>query len=95
MRPSYSTLVISKVNGANKRNRGAKTAMVVALQSPELVDNIVSVDNAPVDAAMQSSFGKYIQAMRRIEEAGVTKNSEADKILSEYEEVRCMSPIEE
>lgn len=86
---------MTKVNKADKRNRGAKTAMVVALQSPELVDNIVSVDNAPVDAAMQSSFGKYIQGMRKIEEAGVTKNSEADKILSEYEEVSYISPIED
>ncbi|CAG8959368.1 hypothetical protein HYFRA_00001266 [Hymenoscyphus fraxineus] len=65
---------------------GAKTAMALALQSPDLISDIVSVDNAPIDAALLSSFGKYIQGMRRIEEAGVTKQSEADAILKEYEE---------
>lgn len=64
---------------------GAKTAMALALHSPEMVEDIVSVDNAPIDAALLSNFGKYIQAMRRIEEAGVVKQTEADKILQEYE----------
>lgn len=68
------------------RNRGAKVAMVVALQNQALVDNIVSVDNVPVDAGLLSGFGKYVQGMRRIEEANITKQSEADKILAEYEE---------
>jgi pimeloyl-ACP methyl ester carboxylesterase len=66
---------------------GAKTAMTLALQSPDLIDNIVSVDNAPIDAALLSSFGKYVQGMKRIEEAGVTKQAEADAILKDYEEV--------
>ncbi|EHL01687.1 putative Abhydrolase domain-containing protein C22H12.03 [Glarea lozoyensis 74030] len=65
---------------------GAKTAMTLALQSPDLIDNIVSVDNAPIDAALLSSFGKYVQGMKRIEEAGVTKQAEADAILKDYEE---------
>ncbi|KAI1500912.1 Alpha/Beta hydrolase protein [Biscogniauxia marginata] len=64
---------------------GAKTAMTLALSRPELVRDIVSVDNAPVDATLSTSFAKYIQGMRRIEEAGVTRQSEADKILEEYE----------
>lgn len=61
--------------------------MTLALTAPEKIHSIVSVDNAPIDAALLSNFGKYIQGMRRIEEAGVTKQSDADKILSEYEEV--------
>ncbi|TVY49521.1 Abhydrolase domain-containing protein [Lachnellula occidentalis] len=65
---------------------GAKTAMTVALKAPDIIDNIVSVDNAPLDAALLSNFGKYIQGMRKIEEAGVTRQSEADKILQDYEE---------
>jgi len=65
---------------------GAKTAMTLALRTPEKIHDIVSVDNAPVDAALLSKFGKYIQAMRKIEEAHVTRQSEADKILQEYEE---------
>jgi len=66
---------------------GAKTAMAVALRQPPLIDRLVSIDNAPVDAALKSDFGTYVTAMRRIEEAGVTKQSEADSILREYEDV--------
>lgn len=59
----------------------------MALRSPELIADVVSVDNAPVDAVLQSDFAKYIRGMKKIEEAEVTKQSEADKILQEYEEV--------
>ncbi|KAH8794845.1 prolyl oligopeptidase-like protein [Hyaloscypha finlandica] len=65
---------------------GAKTAMTLALRSPEIINDIVSVDNAPLDAALLSNFGKYIQGMKKIEEAGVTRQAEADKILVDYEE---------
>ncbi|KAL1876327.1 hypothetical protein VTK73DRAFT_9570 [Phialemonium thermophilum] len=64
---------------------GAKTAMTLALRSPDMVDNIIAVDNAPVDAALGTDFARYIQGMKRIEQAGVTRQSEADKILAEYE----------
>ncbi|KAH6658388.1 prolyl oligopeptidase-like protein [Truncatella angustata] len=64
---------------------GAKVAMVLALSQPDLIRDIVPVDNAPLDAALGSDFGKYVQAMKRIEEAGCTKQSEADRILAEYE----------
>ncbi|KAH8664339.1 Alpha/Beta hydrolase protein [Xylariales sp. PMI_506] len=64
---------------------GAKTAMVLALAEPALVRDVVSVDNAPLDAQLGRSFGRYVQGMRRIEEARLTKQSEADKILQEYE----------
>jgi pimeloyl-ACP methyl ester carboxylesterase len=66
---------------------GAKTAMTLALQSPELVHDIISVDNAPIDAALLSGFGKYVQGMKKIEEAGVTRQAEADAILKDFEEV--------
>lgn len=56
-----------------------------------MIDNIISVDNAPLDAALLSNFGKYIQGMKRIEAAGVTKQTEADKILQDYEEVSLTS----
>ncbi|KAI0123504.1 prolyl oligopeptidase-like protein [Xylariales sp. AK1849] len=65
---------------------GAKTALALALSEPDLVCDVVSVDNAPLDATLGSDFGKYIQGMRRIEDAGVTKQSEADAILAEYED---------
>ena len=65
--------------------RGAKTAMTLALLSPELIHDIVAVDNAPMDAALLSDFGKYIQGMRRVEESQVNRLAEADRILQDYE----------
>ncbi|KAL1842510.1 hypothetical protein VTJ49DRAFT_5116 [Mycothermus thermophilus] len=64
---------------------GAKTAMALALQHPELVSNIVSVDNAPVDVRLASDFARYIQGMQKIDEAGVTRQADADKLLEPYE----------
>lgn len=64
---------------------GAKTAMAVALRQPTLVDRLIVVDNAPIEATLESRFGTYVQAMRRIEEAQVHKQSDADRILTEYE----------
>lgn len=66
---------------------GAKTAMTLALKRPDMITDIVAVDNAPIDAALLSNFGKYIQGMKKIEEAGITKQSDADMILKDYEEV--------
>jgi pimeloyl-ACP methyl ester carboxylesterase len=60
--------------------------MTLALRSPELVHDIIAVDNAPVDAALESDFARYIQGMKKIEEAGVTRQAEADEILKDYEE---------
>lgn len=66
-------------------DRGAKTAMTLALRSPDLIRDIVAVDNAPVDAVLGSDFAKYVRGMKKIDEAGVTRQSEADKILADYE----------
>lgn len=60
--------------------------MTLALRSPDLIHDFISVDNAPLDVALQSSFAQYVQGMKKIEEAGVTKATEAHSILSEYEE---------
>jgi pimeloyl-ACP methyl ester carboxylesterase len=62
--------------------------MTVALQSSDLVSALIPVDNAPVNAPLKSDFGKYVRGMQEIEAQGVTKQSDADKILKEYEEVR-------
>jgi len=69
--------------------------MTLALRKPELIDDIISVDNAPIDAALLGNFGKYIQAMKRIEDAGVTRQAEADEILKEYEDVRLFKEFEQ
>ena len=55
--------------------------MTLALRSPELVANIVSVDNAPADKVLGRGFAEYVRGMKRIQEANVTRQAEADKIL--------------
>lgn len=67
--------------------------MVLALAEPDMIRDIVSVDNAPVDAVLATSFAKYVQGMKKIDEADVTRSSEADKILAEYEKVRRPFPL--
>lgn len=68
--------------------RGAKTAMALALRSPSMIKDIVSVDNAPIDAILSTDFAKYVRGMKKVEEANVTSQKEADQIFSEFEEVR-------
>lgn len=61
--------------------------MTVALRSPSIVSSLIPVDNAPVNAPLKSDFSKYVQGMQKIESANVTKQSDADAILQDYEEV--------
>lgn len=62
--------------------------MTVALRSPDLVSAMVAVDNSPVRGALGNPFEKYVQGMKEIASSKVTKQSEADRILRDYEEVR-------
>ncbi|KAJ6264753.1 hypothetical protein Dda_0904 [Drechslerella dactyloides] len=64
---------------------GAKVAMSVALRSPTLIQDIVAVDNAPISAQLGGQFGRYVQAMNRIESTPIASTKEADGILAEYE----------
>lgn len=61
--------------------------MAVALSSPNLISDIVAVDNAPVDATLSRDFTEYVRAMKKIEDAQTTRQADADKILQEVEEV--------
>lgn len=66
---------------------GAKTAMTMALRRRVPISNLIPVDNAPVDAALKSDFGKYVQGMRKIADTpNIKRQSDADKILAEYED---------
>ncbi|OQE89504.1 hypothetical protein PENNAL_c0014G04941 [Penicillium nalgiovense] len=65
---------------------GAKAAMAVALRAPERVSALIPVDNAPVNAALKSDFPKYVRGMQKIEAEKVSKQSDANKILEDYEE---------
>ena len=62
--------------------------MTVALRSPDSIGALIPVDNAPVDATLKSAFAKYIQGMRKIEDAQVVTHVEADRLLSDFEDVR-------
>ncbi|EPE09681.1 abhydrolase domain-containing protein [Ophiostoma piceae UAMH 11346] len=64
---------------------GAKTAMTLALSEPDLVADIVAVDNAPVDAAIGSDFAKYVRGMKQIDRTHITRQAEADKLLQPFE----------
>ncbi|KAK9451881.1 Alpha/Beta hydrolase protein [Limtongia smithiae] len=64
---------------------GAKTAMAVALRRPELVDAVVAVDNAPIDAALSSDIPRYVDALRRIERMGLKSVNDAFAVLGKYE----------
>lgn len=61
--------------------------MTLALTSPDLVKDIIAVDNAPADVALNRSFAEYIRGMRKVDEAGVSRQVEADRIMSEFEPV--------
>ncbi|KAK3112887.1 hypothetical protein LTR53_010362 [Teratosphaeriaceae sp. CCFEE 6253] len=64
---------------------GAKTAMTVALRNKVAIGSLIPVDNAPVDAALKSDFGKYVHGMKRIDQAACKRQSDADVILQDYE----------
>ncbi|RFU78667.1 alpha beta fold family [Trichoderma arundinaceum] len=65
---------------------GAKTAMSIALRSPETIARVVAVDNAPVDVSLTRAFASYVRGMKKIQDANVTRQAEADAILQDYEE---------
>jgi len=62
--------------------------MCVALAWPDTVANLIPVDNAPIDAALKSDFATYVQGMRAVASARVSKRSQADAILEPYAKVR-------
>ena len=61
--------------------------MTLALRSPHLIKALIPVDNAPVDAILESDFRKYLLGMQHIEAAHLTKVADADELLKGFEEV--------
>ncbi|KAI8371527.1 Alpha/Beta hydrolase protein [Radiomyces spectabilis] len=64
---------------------GGKAVMMTALRQPEIVSKLVVVDMPPVSLYLSRNFGNYVDAMREIEQANPSRQSEADKILAKYE----------
>jgi pimeloyl-ACP methyl ester carboxylesterase len=60
--------------------------MVLALRNPNAISALIPIDNSPIDAALKSDFGRYVQGMRVVEDAKVSKQSDADAILHKYEQ---------
>ncbi|XP_053313225.1 protein ABHD11 [Spea bombifrons] len=62
---------------------GGKTAMTVALQEPQLVDRLVSVDISPSPTTPQSGFPEYIKAMQNVRLEGKMPRSTARRLAEE------------
>ena len=65
--------------------------MAVALSPvlpPDTIENLIVADITPSDASQVSSeFQRYIEAMNKIEQSGVSSRREAQDILAPYEPV--------
>lgn len=65
---------------------GAKTAMAVSLRRGELVEMMISVDNAPINLQPSSKFIKYVSILQQIESnKDITSNREADRYFAKFE----------
>ncbi|EAW20380.1 putative alpha/beta hydrolase [Aspergillus fischeri NRRL 181] len=65
---------------------GAKTALTLALQLPELVSDVVAIDNCPIHLPLVDDFPRYLEGMAKVGDAKVKTHHEAEKILREYED---------
>ncbi|XP_059010890.1 protein ABHD11 [Mustela lutreola] len=62
---------------------GGKTAMLLALQRPELVERLVAVDISPVQTTPSSNFPSYMAAMRAVDIPDGVPRSSARKLADE------------
>ncbi len=61
---------------------GGKTAMVLALRHPELVQGLAVVDIAPDDSSHGYGFAGLVAALRDLDLSGLELRSEADEALA-------------
>ncbi|XP_046278815.1 protein ABHD11 isoform X1 [Marmota monax] len=59
---------------------GGKTAMLLALQRPELVERLIAVDISPVKTTGTSKFATYVAAMKSIDIPDKMPRSQARKL---------------
>ncbi|XP_037010658.2 protein ABHD11 isoform X2 [Artibeus jamaicensis] len=59
---------------------GGRTAMLLSLQRPELVDRLIAVDISPVETTISSKFPAYVAAMRAIDIPNEVPHSYARKL---------------
>lgn len=58
--------------------------MAMALRQVPQVEKLVIVDVSPVNGRMSDAFTVYIDVMKKVENAGVVKQSKADEIMQDY-----------
>ncbi|CAG8537092.1 4687_t:CDS:10 [Dentiscutata erythropus] len=63
---------------------GGKVAMTIALMQAPQIDQLVVVDSAPTNAYISKEFSTYVEVMKKVEQAGVMKQSQADEIMKGY-----------
>lgn len=79
------TLLNQQQNLTRIITRGGKVVMTTALHEPSIISKLVVVDIAPFSLPLSNDFATYVEAMRNIDSRSLKKQSEADKILAEYE----------
>ena len=47
---------------------------------------VISLENAPISSRLSPMFQQYIECMRAIEDAKITKRKDAEDMLAKYEE---------
>lgn len=62
---------------------GAKTAMIVALNLPELVSQLVVVDNAPVAARLDAQFLNDLVGLAHVQRSQFEPNTPVSQMLSQ------------
>ncbi|XP_059978747.1 protein ABHD11 isoform X1 [Lagenorhynchus albirostris] len=62
---------------------GGRTAMLLALQRPELVERLIAVDISPVESPSSLNFPNYVAAMRAIDIPDEVSLSGARKLVDE------------
>ncbi|KAL6852378.1 hypothetical protein ACO1O0_006922 [Amphichorda felina] len=65
---------------------GAKTALTLALHSPNEISSVVAIDNSPVKLRLNSTFPTYLKGMAEVRDAQVRTHHEAEKILKDFAE---------
>ncbi|GAB3928377.1 alpha/beta hydrolase [Microlunatus endophyticus] len=85
--PAMAALLAADLESSGRRwtvvghSMGGKIAMVLALTRPELVEQLVVVDIAPVDYGGRGEFLQYADAMRAIDLAALESRQSADDQL--------------
>lgn len=62
---------------------GGKTAMVVALQRPDLIERLCVVDIAPKDYGNLHRFSRYVEEMQRLPLDEIETRAEAEELFEE------------